>query len=107
MAPGPVAWPCGPPRVGNLPLPPQREPFMNSTVPCSSSSGSPAGCSPPRQADGKPHYEDLLAAARQYPAIAAGITNFLAGRPVGDAELDVGAPVFARSKSDLVDPRGR
>ena len=48
---------------------------MNSTVPCSSSSGSPAGCSPPRQADGKPHYEDLLAAARQYPAIAAGIVH--------------------------------
>jgi pimeloyl-ACP methyl ester carboxylesterase len=41
------------------------------------------------------------------PAIAAGITDFLAGRPVVDAELDVGAPVFARSKSDLVDPRGR
>lgn len=41
------------------------------------------------------------------PAIAAGITEFLAGRSVGDAELDVGAPVFARSKSDLVDPRGR
>jgi len=26
---------------------------------------------------------------------------------VGDKALDVAAPVFARSKGDLVDPRGR
>ncbi|WP_421575761.1 alpha/beta hydrolase [Stenotrophomonas maltophilia] len=41
------------------------------------------------------------------PEIAAGIGDFLAGRPVGDKALDVAAPVFARSKADLVDPRGR
>jgi len=59
-----------------------------------------AGCAGPPARTTRP-------AEQGNPAIAAGIPDFLAGRAVGDAELDVGAPVFARSKRDLVDPRGR
>ena len=36
------------------------------------------------------------------PNIAARIADFLAGRPVGDAELDVPPPVFAKSKFQLL-----
>ena len=41
------------------------------------------------------------------PAIAESIRAFLAGGAVEDATLDVPPPVFARTKSDLIDPRAR
>ncbi|MCF7752179.1 alpha/beta hydrolase [Bacillus subtilis subsp. subtilis] len=41
------------------------------------------------------------------PVIAAGIADFLAGRTVRDAVLDVDPPVFATRAEDLVDPRRR
>jgi pimeloyl-ACP methyl ester carboxylesterase len=40
-------------------------------------------------------------------AIATHIADFLAGRAVGDAVLDVPPPVFARHKEDIADPRRR
>jgi len=92
---------------------------LRSNVPVLFISGTLDGRTPPANAEAlRPGFSDsrtlrVRGASHDNelwlgnPAIAAGITDFLAGRPVGDAELDVGAPVFARSKSDLVDPRGR
>jgi len=92
---------------------------LRSNVPVLFISGTLDGRTPPANAAAlRPGFRDsrtLLARGASHdnemwlgnPAIAAGIADFLAGRAVGDAELDVGAPVFARSKRDLVDPRGR
>jgi len=92
---------------------------LRSNVPALFISGTLDGRTPPANAAAlRPGFRDsrtLLVRGASHdnemwlgnPAIAAGIADFLAGRAVGDAELDVGAPVFARSKRDLVDPRGR
>nr|WP_275136788.1 alpha/beta hydrolase [Stenotrophomonas sp. SAM-B] len=92
---------------------------MRSKVPVLFISGTLDGRTPPANAEAlRPGFSDsrtlrVRGASHDNelwvgnPEIAAGIGDFLAGRPVGDKALDVAAPVFARSRSDLVDPRGR
>lgn len=92
---------------------------LRSSVPVLFISGTLDGRTPPANAEalrpGFTHSHALLVRGASHdnelwlgtPAIAAGIADFLAGREVHDAVLEVPAPVFAIRAEDLVDPRRR
>lgn len=92
---------------------------LRSDVPVLFISGTLDGRTPPANADalrpGFSHGRSLLVRNASHhhelwtgnPAIARSIVDFLAGRIVNDAELDVPPPVFATSNSGLLGSGGR